>query len=70
MPRTTPAFANDPKPKTLQMLEDTPFYTRSQIASHFHNEPVTAVHESLDLRRFSKNWVRFLLPFRMPRRSQ
>lgn len=70
MQRTTPAFANDPKPKTLQMLEDTPFYTRSQIASHFHNEPVTAVHESLDLRRFSKNWVRFLLPFRMPRRSQ
>lgn len=39
-------------------LEDTPFYTRSQLAPH-------GVHEALDLVRFNRSWVRFLLPFRM-----
>ncbi|MCA9525314.1 MAG: carotenoid 1,2-hydratase [Myxococcales bacterium] len=43
------------------VLEDTPFYTRSWLegpAGH-------AMHESLDLDRFDRGWVRFLLPFRM-----
>ena len=69
MPRATPHPPNQAPPKTLQMLEATPFYTRSRIASHFDGEPVIAVHESLDLQRFSSTWVRCLLPFRMPRRS-
>jgi carotenoid 1,2-hydratase len=49
---------------SLTTLEDTPFYTRSQIhtaAGHF-------MHESLDLTRFCQPWVQLLLPFRMPRR--
>lgn len=54
-------------PKTHLMLEDTPFYTRSHITARFDGEDVLAVHESLDLDRFSKPWVRCLLPFRMPR---
>ncbi len=54
--------------KTLSMLEDTPFYTRSQIQSEISGERLVSVHESLDLDRFSRNWVRCLLPFRMPRR--
>ncbi|MDJ0614969.1 MAG: carotenoid 1,2-hydratase [Rhizobiaceae bacterium] len=53
--------------KTLSMLEDTPFYTRSQIQSSIDGERLISIHESLDLDRFSKNWVRCLLPFRMPR---
>lgn len=55
--------------KTLKMLEDTPFYTRSQIATEFAGEDVVAVHESLDCDLFAKQWVRCLLPFRMPRRA-
>ena len=49
----------------VKTLEDTPFYTRSEIqvaGRHF-------MHESLDLRRFCRPWVQFLLPFRMPRRG-
>lgn len=49
-------------------LEDTPFYTRSLVTARIHGEDVEAVHESLDLNRFSAGWVRMLLPFRMPRR--
>ena len=46
-------------------LEDTPFYTRSEIqvgGGQF-------MHESLDLHRFCRPWVQFLLPFRMPRKG-
>ena len=57
------------KTETLGMLEDTPFYTRSQIRSTIDGQRLVSVHESLDLDRFSKNWVRCLLPFRMPRRG-
>ncbi|MEM8650642.1 MAG: carotenoid 1,2-hydratase [Pseudomonadota bacterium] len=58
------------KPKTLKMLEDTPFYTRSYVSTLFENEETIAVHESLDCNRFASNWVRCLLPFRMPRITQ
>ena len=47
----------------LKRLEDTPFYTRSQILT----EASSFMHESLDLTRFCQPWVQFLLPFRMPR---
>ena len=33
-------------------------------------EPMTSVHESLNLDRFDATWVRLLLPFRMPRLSR
>lgn len=66
VPRTTPVAING-QARTLSMLEDTPFYTRSRIETRFDGEQVTAIHESLNLDRFSKNWVRCLLPFRMPR---
>jgi carotenoid 1,2-hydratase len=51
----------------LKTLEDAPFYARSMIATRIAGEPLTGVHESLSLRRFSAPWVRALLPFRMPR---
>jgi carotenoid 1,2-hydratase len=50
-------------------LEDTPFYARSLVSAKLLGEPVTGVHESLSLERFSRRWVQALLPFRMPRRS-
>jgi carotenoid 1,2-hydratase len=49
----------------LSTLEDTPFYTRSQLRDGDGHSLV--MHESLDLDRFSRRWVQCLLPFRMPR---
>lgn len=66
VPRSTLA-ENSSDATTLAMLEDTPFYTRSQIRTRFDGEEVVAVHESLDCDRFASKWVRCLLPFRMPR---
>lgn len=51
----------------VETLEDTPFYARSLIKAQLMGESVTAMHESLSLDRFATNWVRLLLPFRMPR---
>ncbi len=48
---------------SVKTLEDTPFYTRSQVCVDGRE----FMHESLDLRRFCLPWVQFLLPFRMPR---
>ena len=46
-------------------LEDTPFYTRSVVATEYEGEPVTAVHESVDLRRYDSWWVQFLLTYKI-----
>ncbi len=50
----------------VRTLEDTPFYARSLLKTP-NATPV--MHESLALDRFRTRWVRFLLPFRMPRRA-
>jgi carotenoid 1,2-hydratase len=52
-----------------QTLEDTPFYARSVLSTQLLGTPVTAMHESLSLRRFSSSIVQAMLPFRMPRRG-
>ena len=51
----------------VETLEDTPFYARSLVSTDAFGAPCVAMHESLDLNRFASNWVRMLLPFRMPR---
>jgi carotenoid 1,2-hydratase len=51
----------------LRTLEDAPFYARSLISTRLLGHSVTAMHESLSLDRFRADWVRLLLPFRMPR---
>ena len=53
--------------RVMQTLTDSPFYARSLVKSRWLGEPVTAMHESLSLRRFDSGWVQALLPFRMPR---
>lgn len=58
---------SDSEPKLIKTLEDTPFYARSMISSQLLGTPITAMHESLDLDRFNTQWVKMLLPFRMPR---
>jgi carotenoid 1,2-hydratase len=52
-----------------QTLEDTPFYTRSLLRSGLFGQNVTSVHESLDVPRLESLPVRFMLPWRMPRRG-
>lgn len=51
------------RPTSIRDLEDTPFYTRSLLKYGDRHD----MHEFLDLDRFRAGWVRFLLPFRMPR---
>ncbi len=66
VPRRTRSERDTP-PRVVQTLEDTPFYARSLLSAGLLGEPVTAVHESLSLDRFRSRWVKWLLPFRMPR---
>jgi carotenoid 1,2-hydratase len=53
--------------RLVTTLEDTPFYARSSISTHFMGQRVEAMHESLSMDRFRAGWVRQLLHFRMPR---
>ena len=48
-------------------LEDTPFYARSVLNTRLQGWDATAVHESLQLRRFSNPVVQAMLAFRVPR---
>lgn len=54
-------------PSVARTLEDTPFYARSALTVSGPDGDQLIMHESLDLTRFRSAWVRFLLPFRMPR---
>lgn len=54
-------------PRVVQTLTDAPFYARSVIRTRLLGEDVTAVHESLDMTRFTAPWVQVMLPFRTPR---
>lgn len=65
-----PLRTDDGRASLLATWEDTPFYARSLFSARLHGEQVTAVHESLSLRRLSAPWVQFMLPFRMPRRRR
>ncbi|MEO0420843.1 MAG: carotenoid 1,2-hydratase [Pseudomonadota bacterium] len=66
--RSTRADAGT-RPLVRDVLEDTPFYTRSVLDTHLYGQRLEAVHESLDLDRFSARWVQTLIPFRNPRRA-
>jgi carotenoid 1,2-hydratase len=54
-------------PRVVKTLEDAPFYSRSLLESRLLGVQRPAIHESLNLDRFDTPWVRFMLPFRMPR---
>jgi carotenoid 1,2-hydratase len=54
--------------RVVETFEDAPFYSRSLLDTRLFGSPAAAIHESLDLDRFSSAWVQCLLPFRMPRR--
>jgi carotenoid 1,2-hydratase len=56
-------------PRLLRTLEDTPFYARDVVQGQLCGEPVQAMHETLDARRFASPMVQAMLPWRMPRRG-
>ena len=55
-------------PKIVKTLVDSPFYSRSVLSTTLLGEPLTAMHESLDMRRFVSPIVQVMLPFRVFRR--
>ena len=65
VPRAT--RADDGQATVSRTLENTPFYARSVLNSRLFGQRVTAMHESLSLRRFCHPMVQAMLPFRMPR---
>ena len=66
--RTMRSDAGAP-PRLLRSLEDTPFYARSLLHASVLGEPVTAMHETLNVPRVVSLPVRLMLPWRMPRRG-
>jgi carotenoid 1,2-hydratase len=58
-----------PTARVHETLEDTPFYVRSVLRSRLLGQEVTSVHESIDMPRLVSMPVRFMLPWRMPRRG-
>ncbi len=69
LPRIVPGAAGTTS-QLLRPLEDAPFYNRSAIASSVDGRSAKGVHESLDLRRLTSPIVRFMVPFRMFRRTK
>jgi carotenoid 1,2-hydratase len=55
--------------RVRRTLEDTPFYARSLLDLDLGGRSVSAVHETLDVRRLCSPIVQAMLPFRMPRRA-
>jgi carotenoid 1,2-hydratase len=55
------------KPEVVESWVDSPFYSRSVVSTQLLGEPVTAVHESLDMRRFVSPIVQIMLPVKVPR---
>lgn len=57
----------DSTPRVVEELLDTPFYSRERVEHSVDGHRAIAMHEQLDLRRFSRHWVQGLLPFRTKR---
>ena len=55
--------------RLIRTLEDTPFYSRSEVRGSYLGEYAHGVHESLSLDRWKTRIVQFMLPYRMRRIS-
>lgn len=53
--------------RLVRTLEDTPFYSRSEVLGSYLGEYAHGVHESLSLDRWKSRIVQFMLPYRMRR---
>ena len=59
--------ADDASARVTRTLVDAPFYARSTLATRLFGSPAEAMHESVDLDRFSSAATQLMLPFRIPR---
>lgn len=55
------------EPRVLATMEDAPFYARSLVETTLFGRRMQAVHETVNLDRFSTRWCQFLIGFRMRR---
>lgn len=62
-----PTRSEDGQATLVRALTDAPFYTRSEIRTRLLGQPVTAVHESLELDRFANPAIQAMLPLKVPR---
>lgn len=53
--------------EVIEVREDTPFYTRALMRLRCEGLALSAMHEYLDVAAWQKNWVQYLLKFRMRR---
>lgn len=53
--------------RLIRTLEDTPFYSRSEVQGSYLGQYAQGVHESLSLDRWKSSVVQFMLPYRMRR---
>jgi carotenoid 1,2-hydratase len=67
VPRATRADAGHDV-QILRSWEDAPFYSRTALSTQLYGEQVEMVHESLSLDRLRSPIVRFMIPFRNPRK--
>ena len=67
VPRITRA---DGAARVVSTFVDAPFYARSLLETNLGGVTAHAVHESLDLDKFSMGVVQLMLPFRAPRMWQ
>ncbi|HEV7456064.1 MAG TPA: carotenoid 1,2-hydratase [Roseococcus sp.] len=72
MPRTLwrirrPTRSETGHARVVRTLEDTPFYSRSEIRTTLLGQETTAVHESLELDRFKNPAMYAMLPWKVPR---
>lgn len=58
---------SDAPPVIVRALEDSPFYTRTELRTRLHGADAVTIHESLAAERLRNPLVNLMLPFRMPR---
>ena len=57
--------ARPERAEVLRTLTDSPFYSRSLLRTDLLGSRALAMHESLDLDRFTRPWTQAMLPFRV-----
>ena len=67
--RDTRADQGAPARQRMALLE-APFYARTMMDTVLDGEPVTGMHETLDLRRYDNRLIQAMVAFRVPRRAQ
>lgn len=55
--------------EVVQVLENTPFYTRSVLNSELLGEKVLSFHETLSVPKLTQTSTQLMLPWRMPRKT-